>query len=145
MLKNKIIGRNISILYRSEVNYADKQINNLNINKVQVEILLFVKDNRDTNLKEINNYFRFNKATITKIIKHLEKEKYVKSVVNKNDRREKMLTITQKGESILPHYIKTFNLWESIILKDISEENIEIARNVLAQMVKNITHIQEDK
>lgn len=142
MLKHKIIGRNISILYRSESTFFDKQIRDINTNKIQVEILLFIKDNPDTNLTEINNYFKFNKATITKIVKHLEKEKFISTSVNTQDRREKIITITAKGEYILPEIKEIFNNWESVISRNISDEHIEITRNVLAQMVKNLEQIQ---
>ena len=144
MLKHKIIGRNISILYRSESNYTDKRIRNLNLSKIQVEILLFIKENPETNLKEINNYFKFNKATITKIVKHLVSEGYVEFFINSMDKREKRLIITEKSKSLLPEIKKVFDVWEEIILKDISEEDIEITRNVMAQMVKNMSLIKEE-
>jgi len=141
MLEHKIIGRNISILYRSESNYTDKRIKNMNINKIQVEVLLFIKDNPGTNLTEINNFFRFNKATISKIVKHLEAEKYVLASINTFDKREKCLEATEKGLLILPEVKKIFNIWETEIIKDIPNHQIEITRNVLAKMVNNISSL----
>ena len=56
---NKIIGRNISILYRNENNYVDIKLKKYNINKVQAEVLIFLKFNNGANQTKINEFFLF--------------------------------------------------------------------------------------
>lgn len=145
MILNKIIGRNISILYRNESIYIDKQTNKYNLSKIQVEVLLFVRDFPNSTLKEINCFFKFNKATVTKIIKYLAENGFVTISQNKDDRREKFISITDKADKILPVIKDIFLKWEKIILENIPKENIEITRDVLAQMVENMSLIQEDR
>ncbi len=138
-MKEKIIGRNISILYRHEIILVDSQLKELHISKIQAEVLLFINDRDGVNLTEINNFFKFNKATITKIIKHLEISGYVRSINNENDKREKIIFLTKKGTGIVPNIFDVFKKWEELVINNIPEIDIEIARTVLAKMVENIT------
>lgn len=141
---NKIIGRNISILYRHEIVYADKKLKDYHLNKIQAEFILHLRHYIGRTHTELNSYFMFNKATITKIIKHLEKYGYVRSVINENDKREKNISITDNGLNIVPTLIQILEEWESRIINQIPEHNIEKLRVVLEQMVENMTKIKED-
>ncbi|MBK5243209.1 MarR family transcriptional regulator [Clostridium sp.] len=140
----KIIGRNISILYRNEKNFVDVKLKEYNLNKVQAEVLLFLKDDNGANLTEINELFLFNKATITKIITHLEKYNYVNRVVNESDKRERGIYLTDKGRNIFPIITEVLKGWEDILIDNISNADIEKIRSILAKMVDNITTFTED-
>lgn len=135
----KIIGRNISILYRHEITLVDSQLKELHISKIQAEVLLFIKDYDGVNLTVINNFFKFNKATITKITKHLEISRYVRSINNEHDKREKIMFLTKKGTGIIPIIFDVFRKWEELVINNIPDVDIEITRTVLAKMVENIT------
>ncbi|MEK6265706.1 MAG: MarR family transcriptional regulator [Clostridium sp.] len=140
----KIIGRNISILYRNEKNFVDVKLKKYNLNKVQAEVLLFLRDDNGANLTEINELFLFNKATITKIITHLEKYNYVNRVVSKSDRREKEIYLTDKGKNIFPNITEALKGWENIIIDNIPNADIEKIRSILGKMVDNITALKEN-
>ena len=140
----KIIGRNISILYRNENNFVDVKLKKYNLNKVQAEVLLFLRDDNGANLTEINELFLFNKATITKIITHLEKYNYVNRVVSESDRREKGIYLTDKGRNIFPSITEVLKGWEDILIDNIPNADIEKIRSILAKMVDNITTLKEN-
>ncbi|SHH33809.1 MarR family winged helix-turn-helix transcriptional regulator [Clostridium grantii] len=142
---HKIIGRNISILYRNEKNYADIKLKKYNLNKVQAEVLIFLKHENGANQTKINEFFLFNKATITKIISHLEKYDYVDRVISENDKREKDIYLTDKGRNILPIIKEILNEWEDIIINNIEDEDIEKVKCILAQMVDKITKLKEQE
>lgn len=139
----KIIGRNISILYRNENNFVDVKLKKYNLNKVQAEVLLFLRDDNGANLTEINELFLFNKATITKIITHLEKYNYVNRVVSESDRREKGIYLTDKGRNIFSSINEALKGWEDILIDNIPNDDIEKIKNILAKMVDNVTTLKE--
>lgn len=140
----KIIGKNISILYRNENNFVDVKLKKYNLNKVQAELLLFLRDNNGANLTEINESFLFNKATITKIITHLEKYNYVNRVVSEGDRREKGIYLTDKGKDILPSIIEVLKEWEDILIDSIPNADIEKIKSILVKMVENVIKLKEN-
>ena len=140
----KIIGRNISILYRHENNFVDIKLKKYNLNKIQAEVLMFLRDNNAANQTKINEFFLFNKATITKIVTHLEEYNYVNRVVSENDRRENGIYLTDKGRDILPSITDVLKGWEHILIDNITSVDIEKVRSILAKMVENITAFKED-
>jgi DNA-binding MarR family transcriptional regulator len=139
----KIIGRNISILYRNENQFLDQKLKPYNLNKVQAEIILYLYNNDGINQKTLNNFFMFNKATITKITTHLENHNYLMKVISKNDQRERNLFLTKKGNNIFPIIINTLKQREDILLKGINNKELEILKRLLSQMVDNITQLKE--
>ncbi|MBN2616903.1 MAG: MarR family transcriptional regulator [Spirochaetales bacterium] len=139
----KIIGRDISILYRHKIMSTEIELKQFNLNKAQAETLLYLKRNPGVNLKQINDYFMLNKATITKIINHLDKTGYVNRVSNNNDKRTIEIYLTTKGEDVIPKLIDVFETWESRLLKNMALDDIEKLRELLSQMVSNITHNKE--
>lgn len=141
---NKIIGRNISILYRHEMSDIDKELKEFNLNKIQAEFIFFLKLNNGVNQTELNKYFMFNKATVTKIIKILEFNGYVSSCINESDKREKNIYIQEKGIKIIPKLKDILGAWESKIIRNISEGDIDILKTVLSQMVNNINKLEEE-
>jgi DNA-binding MarR family transcriptional regulator len=140
----EIIGRNISILYRNENHFVDVKLKKYNLNKIQAEILLFLSDNNGANLTEINELFLFNKATITKIITHLEKYNYVNRVVSESDRREKRIYLTDIGRNICPNITEVLKVWENILIDNIPNDDIEKIKSMLAKMVENIKTMKEN-
>ncbi|MGH4050159.1 MAG: MarR family winged helix-turn-helix transcriptional regulator [Clostridium sp.] len=140
----ELIGRNISILYRNENNFIDAKLKKYNLNKVQAEILLFLRENNGANLTDINELFLFNKATITKIITHLENYNYVNRVVSESDRREKGIYLTDKGRNICPSITEALKGWEDILIDNIPNADIAKIRSMLAKMVDNITILKEN-
>jgi len=141
----KKIGRNISILYRNEYHFANCKLKKYNLNKVQAEVLLYLKDSNGINQIELNEYFLFNKATITKIIVHLEKYNYVSRVVSKKDRREKKIFLTDKGKNMFPIIYEILKGWEDILIDNIQNVDIQKIKDLLDQMVDNITILKENE
>jgi DNA-binding MarR family transcriptional regulator len=140
-----LIGRNISILYRNQNNYADIKLKKYNLNKVQAEVLIFLMYDNGVNQTKINEFFLFNKATITKIISHLEKYEYVNRVISESDKREKDIYITNEGRNMLPIIKEILNEWEDIIINNISDDGLEKAKYILAEMVDNVTKLKEEE
>ena len=54
---NKIIDKNICILSRYSHAYADEKLKKFQLNKTQGEIVLFIYENDNLSLAEINRYF----------------------------------------------------------------------------------------
>lgn len=141
----KIIGRNISILYRNGYNFAGGKLKKYSLNKCQAEVLLYLKKDNGANQTKINEFFLLNKATITKIITHLEKYEYVIRVVSENDRREKGVFLTDKGRNMIPIILEVFDEWGNMLINNIPNDDIEKIECVLAEMVDNITNVKEDE
>lgn len=135
---NKIIDKNISILSRYSHSYADEQLKSLDINKTQAEILLFINENDNSNLAEINRYFLFNKATITKNIKHLVQLELVTWNNSDSDKRKKIMVITDKGKALAPEIIHVLEQWNNKLTLELNKEESESLSKLLYTITKRI-------
>jgi len=136
---NKIIDKNICILSRYSHAHADEQLKILELNKTQAEIVLFIYENDNLSLTEINRYFLFNKATITKNIKHLVQLGLVTWNNSDADKRKKMMVITNKGKSLTPDIIKVLRQWDNKLTLELSTEEAASLSDLLYTITRRIT------
>ncbi|MGN6628467.1 MAG: MarR family winged helix-turn-helix transcriptional regulator, partial [Candidatus Nitrosocosmicus sp.] len=76
--------------------------------------------------------------TIIPIIDKLEKDEFVKRIVDKNDRRNNQIFLTEKTVSILDSIINCGLNIKEISIKNISEQDISITKETLEKMWHNI-------
>ncbi len=128
-------GRSISMLHRFSQRFLDNELKPYHINKSQMEILFILfQAGKGVNQTEINDFFGYNKATITKLINRLEKEGYVERRASRHDKREKIIMLTVKGQEIYP-VIREAAEKEAKILEEMLDENDSVfVREVLFNM-----------
>lgn len=68
------------------------------LSALQLRTVLFIKQTGKTNMKDLAQYFGVTAPTATVMIDHLEREKLIKRLPDKNDRRITLIHITAKGE-----------------------------------------------
>ena len=68
------------------------------LSALQLRTVLFVNQTGKTNMKDLAKYFGVTAPTATVMIDHLEREKLIKRLPDKNDRRITLIHITAKGE-----------------------------------------------
>lgn len=91
-----------------------------NVNSLEMEIIQFIVLNGKKKMKEIGEHFRIKLSTLTSTIDKIERQKLVKRVNSKNDRRVVYLEATSKGTKIYEDY---FEYLKSV--SQIMEENLE--------------------
>ena len=136
---NKIIDKNICILSRYSHSYADEKLKMLELNKTQAEIVLFIYENDNLSLADINCYFLFNKATITKNIKHLVRLGLVTWNSSALDKRKKIMLITDKGKTLAPEIVKVLRQWDNKLTLELKKKEAESLSELLYTITKRIT------
>lgn len=119
--------------------FAQKRLREkgFNITIDQWLILKVLMDHPGIMQQEVAEMVFKDNASVTRIIEILEKSKYLKKKVNPNDRRKSILKITPSGEKVIQDVQKIVNENREITLKGISEKDLEIAANVLNQIIDN--------
>lgn len=88
----------ISRLMRDEMGYNSDFAH---LSLLQIQVLIFLKNNTNTKMREIADYFKVEMPTATSIVSTLHSMKLVKREINKDDRRIVRMKLTAKGESVL--------------------------------------------
>jgi DNA-binding MarR family transcriptional regulator len=77
---------------------------NFKISELEMEILQFVAMNGRKKMKEIGEAFNIKLSTLTSIVDKIERQKLVKRINSKTDRRAVYLDLTPKGKKIYEKY-----------------------------------------
>ena len=108
---NEEVIYNIAGVYTLLNNVISGFLSKYNLGPAKFNILLMVKHvgkEKGMPQNEISKLLLVTTSNITRMIDKLEKDKYVKRVSQKGDRRVNLIKITQKGSDLLdtiwPHY-----------------------------------------
>lgn len=139
--KYEPIGKYISMLYRLGGTYLSKQFSKFNIGSGQFFFLSYLYNNNGVSQEEISKNINIDKGTTARAIKKLEEEGYVYRKVDEEDKRAYKVYITEKALSIKEDFYAVFKSWNDLITYDFTEEEKELAANLLQRMVTNENNI----
>jgi DNA-binding MarR family transcriptional regulator len=90
------------------------------------------------NQKELSSRCHMDTTTMSRNIDNLEKMGLLKREMNPESRRSVIICLTEKGREKASAIHEMFNQFESILRKDISEEDMEIFRRILTKICENL-------
>jgi DNA-binding MarR family transcriptional regulator len=109
----------------------DEVLRPLDLTNGQFSLLISLNRPAPPNLGSVANLLAMDRTTLTAALKPLERRRLVKVAVNKEDRRNRLLTITPAGRALLN---KAFPIWKKMhaeIEKEISDASPDRLRAVL--------------
>jgi len=100
--------------------------------------LLFLADfKEDLTQQDIADYMKKDKSAILRQIDNLEEKGLVKRVVDSQDRRRNILTITDKGKDFIKEIVEIEKKLFVDLQKDISSQDMDTFNRVLLQLRNN--------
>jgi len=129
----KNILRNINICTK-----LDKK--ELPTSLTQIQIIKYIIDNynQDIYQKDLEDKLNLRRATISGVLKTMEKNKLIERISNKQDQRSKKIILNKKISKKITEHFEKVNEIENKLIKNISKEELEIFSNVLNKMKYNI-------
>lgn len=95
------------------------------ISELEMEILQYVAINGKKKMKDIGEYFNVKLSTLTSIIDKIERQKFVKRINSKNDRRAVYLDLTPKGEKMYEKYSHYIHVMAKLMKRTIRPDSFE--------------------
>lgn len=132
------IGRNISILDRLMKMYYDRGLKGTKISWGQQFFLEYIYDHPGTTPQEMADFFRVDKATVTKTLKKLMEISYINIEQDKKDKRIHHLYIRDEA---IPSAEKIKSLHQQFykdIFENFSPSDIQHIEKQTEEMIKNI-------
>lgn len=102
-------------------------------------ILLSLANHKILNYKELSKKTGKTQQTITTLVKKLIKEEYVVVQVDQNDKRNKLVALSKKGQKFIPIMIDISNRVYEIQYKGFTFEEILQVRNLLTKIQNNFS------
>jgi DNA-binding MarR family transcriptional regulator len=119
--------RDYGIMLRSIITninvYIASQIEKYGIKHGQYEYFLLIYSSPGINQLKLAKLKNVGKASVTKALKILEDDGFIKRITDENDRRNILCFITKKGESIVEDLINVKRNAEEDLFKGFNEED----------------------
>lgn len=109
---------------------------NFKISEQEMEILQFVALNGRKKMKEIGEAFKIKLSTLTSIVDKIERQKFVKRVNSKTDRRAVYLELTSKGKKLYAKYSHYVHVMALLMKRTIKDENFDVFVDELGKITK---------
>lgn len=130
MLYGKLINA-ITIIQEEKFNISNSEIDVLSSLKMS--------GGSDFTLSPTKLYERllFSSGGMTKVLKKLEEKDFIKRIDNIEDKRSKLVKLTQKGRIILDKTLKAVILEENDIFSNLDKNDRETLKNLLVKTLKD--------
>lgn len=112
---NLPVGKLIAIIEKNQVLYLNRKLERFNINSSQLHFLFEISHQKEINQDKIASRCTIDKGTVARSVKKLEDNDLVKREVDEKNRRQKKVSLTNKGEETLNQAIKLLNELEETV------------------------------
>lgn len=101
--------------------------------------------NECMNQEELSAFLSLDKGTIAKALVKLEGKRFVDREVNEENRREKIVTLTEYGKEEVGKIFEVSEKWKQDVLEGISEEDQEVFFRILFSVSQRAKMILANK
>lgn len=140
---NNSLGKEISILSRQFNIYISRELKELDIMPSEYIFIVNIEKGCKCSQQYLCDFFVIDKAVATRAVCSLVKKGILMRQKNPADKREYMLSLTEKGEQLKPLIQKKLSNWTRILAKNLSEEQMVAEYEILKDMRKNA--VKENK
>ncbi|MBR1611192.1 MAG: MarR family transcriptional regulator [Methanobrevibacter sp.] len=137
------IGKLISMISRGQQIYLNHNLKDLGINSSQLNLLFEISHQKDINQEKIATRCNINKGAVARSIKKLEEKELVVREIDQENRRQNKISLTSEGKRVLTESIEILNKWEDGVLKDYSDNEIELLKKTLKELVINTIELNK--
>jgi MarR family transcriptional regulator, 2-MHQ and catechol-resistance regulon repressor len=116
---------------------------NFKVSELEMEILQYVAINGRRKMKEIGDAFNIKLSTLTSIIDKIERQKFVKRVNSKTDRRAVYLDLTPKGKKLYDKYSHYVRVIARLMKRTIKDEHFGMFVDILEKITQMTTQLRQ--
>ena len=116
----------------------DSFAKSLGITGGQMSVIYFISDQQDktTSQHSIELEFNLRRSTVTVMIQRMEKRDLVKRITSANDKRQKLVSLTDKGKALVPKIKAKIKMDNADLQQRFSPEQLSATIEVL-EYIKN--------
>lgn len=116
----------------------DEMYSKPSIAQMQIIKYILKHDGKTIYQRELEEVFNLRRATISGILKTMEKNNVIIRVCDPNDARGKIVILSDDAKKFFKEKETLFKKIETVLKKDISKEELEIFYKVILKMRDNI-------
>lgn len=132
------ISQYICFFYKDFQSYCEEKLKEYDLTNGLYYYLIFIYKKPGSKLNEISKFMNVDKSHTTRAIQKLISNDYVEKRVNEEDKKSFNVYPTEKGKKVMGEMVDLFPKWEERLLKDFSNEEVELLRSLFKKAFKNI-------
>lgn len=140
----KQILREIGKIYRALNSFSDFLMKSIDLEKGQYQFLIRVKENAGINQQDLSSLLLLDKTTTAKAINKLVKKGYILKKVEKTDKRNFNLYLTNKGKETCIFLEKEEQFATKISLDKLNSEQQTLLLQQLTEISENVSHLYSE-
>ncbi len=139
----KVIARNVV----KDMNEFECDLHISKPSTTQMQIIHYIIEHANENIyqKDLENVLNLRRATVSGVLKTMEKNGIIVRKVCADDTRTKKVYLNEKTKEMFFNNINKINELEKIAISGISEEDIGIFLDVINKMRENIENFECNK
>jgi len=135
------ISRKLMVLGRAYLSALGDEMEHLDINRFYYALTVICYYDGELTQKALAEKLGKDKSIIVKVIDTLAEKGFVSREINPADRRQHLLSVTDKAKKAVPQIIAAFETINSRITENISANDMEVFESVLYKMKNNLGQI----
>lgn len=132
----------ITLIYKAQKIYFNKMLCELEINNTQLHILFEIQKDSKINQEKIARRCNVNKGAIARSIKKLEDNGFIERTIDENNRRQNIISLTDKGNNTLNHSKMILNEFEEYLFDD--NDYNEVLQIMLKELAIKVMSLNEN-
>lgn len=120
---------------------ADSNLMQYDITNQQARVVGFIGEKQDegvtVNQKDIESYLDITGASVSNLLRGLEKKGFIERIRSASDDRAKEISLTLKGRELIATFNSVFSEIENKIVQGMTEEQKKLFLELLKKVVKN--------
>ncbi|HDI4584081.1 TPA: winged helix-turn-helix transcriptional regulator [Listeria monocytogenes] len=134
----KDILRDIGVIARALDSISNIEFKELNLAKGQFIYLVRICENQGIIQEKLVDILKIDRTTASRAIKNLEKNGLIIKKQDKNNKKNKLLFPTEKGQQLYPLIIRENEYSNAVALKGFTEAEINMLADALKKVKENI-------
>ena len=125
------------MMYRQVHRFYDRKLGEKHIGSGQLSFLVCIHEHEGISMYEVARLGHFDKATVTKGMRKLEEQGYIRVETDKTDKRLRRLYTTKKAVLIIEQLYDIRQEWNEILVNGLTPEECTEAERLLDKMAQN--------
>lgn len=137
------LGFFIEYLFNSYGSFIKKHLNDVKLTQKQAYILLTLFHENSIPQEKLASLLNFNEVTVTREVNYLEKKNYIIRKTDENDKRKKIVSLSEKGYAMQSLLRKCDHESEIELLDYLNYEELHILKFLMRKVMLTLDEINE--
>lgn len=129
---------NLEVIVRYWRNFTEKRLREFDLTFGEQIIIIFLSKNENVNQESISKRYMIDKGMVAKTLTRLEDKGFIKREQNPNNKRENIISLTEKSAYIMEYINTIFDDWNKILYGEMSKEDIDCVKRLTGKMAENV-------